>query len=152
MLGILCWSSVVSDVFVESNNIWLILNQNLYRLSSLKLDGFTGGNFSSKVINHFSLSLWIFGRIKSQILIILNKVPVKLYSIINSLVKTVLLDSKQRTFNCSLQCASSSNWLAGVQSSWRLNIEDFLDRLEEKRDSGSTSNKFYTVKLNVFGL
>lgn len=59
MLRILSWSFVVSNMFIETHNSGLILNKNFDWLSSFEFYCFAGRNFSSEIINHFSLSFWI---------------------------------------------------------------------------------------------
>lgn len=151
MLWVLGWGFVVTDMFVESIDGWLIFDQNLNGLFSLELDGFARWNFSTKVIDHLSLGLWILSGIKSEVVIVFNEVPVKLYTIVNFFVQSVFLNLEQWALNSSLEGTSSGNWLARVKCSWRLNLENLSDRLEEKWDSRSTSDHFNTVKLNIFG-
>lgn len=65
MLRILCWCFIISDMFIESVNTWLILNQNFNWLSSFEFDCFTWRNFGTKIMDHLTLSFWIFGWIKA---------------------------------------------------------------------------------------
>lgn len=118
-------------MLVESDNAGFILDQDFNGLSSLEFDGLAGWHFGSKVINHFTLSFRIFCRIKSKVVVIFNKVPVELYTIVNSFVQSVFLNSKEWTLDGCLKSASSCNGFTGVQCSGRFSLEDFLDRLEE---------------------
>lgn len=102
MLRILSRSFVISDVFIETNNVGLIFDKNFDRFSSFELYGFAGRNFGSKIINHFSLSFRILSWIKAKVVIILNEVPIKLDSIKNSFVQSILLNSEERTLDSSL--------------------------------------------------
>jgi len=152
MLRILSGCFVVSNVLVKSNNIGFILDQYFNGLSSLELDSLARWHFGSEIINHLTLSFRIFCRVKSEVVIIFDEIPVELYTIVNFFVQCVFLNSEERTLDGCLKSASSGNRFTRVQCSGRFGLEDFLDRLEEKWDSGSTSNQLDTMKLNVFCL
>lgn len=152
VLGILSWGSVIPNVFVKPINLWFILNQNLNWLSSFEFYRLARWNFSSKIINHFALGFEVLWRVKSKVVIVLNEIPVKLYSVVNFLIQSVFLNFKKWTFNGSLQSTASGNWFTGVKGSWWFNLENIPNRLNEEGNSGSTSDHFNTVKLNIFGL
>ncbi len=99
MLRILCRCFVISDMFVEADNVGLILNEDFNGLFSLELDGFAGGDFGSEVINHFSLSFRILCGIQSEVVVVFNEVPIELNSIVDSFVQSVLWDLEERTFD-----------------------------------------------------
>lgn len=65
VLRILSRCTIISDMFTETIDTRLILNKNLDWFFSFEFDSFAGWDFSSEIMNHFSLGLRIFGRIKS---------------------------------------------------------------------------------------
>lgn len=148
---VLSWSLVVSNVFSKPINARLILDQDFNWLSSFELNGLAWGNLGTEVINHFPLGFWILSCVKAKVVIVFNKVPVEFNTVVNSFVQCVLLDLEQWALNGSLKGATSGNWLARIEGSWWLNLEYFLDRLDKKWDSGSTTDHFDAVKVNVLG-
>lgn len=61
VLRVLGWGSVVTDVFTESIYARFVLNQDFNWLFSFEFDCLARWDLGSEVVNHFSLSLWVFG-------------------------------------------------------------------------------------------
>ena len=151
MLWILGWGFVISNLFSKTIDSWFVLNQDFNWFFSFELNCLTWWDFGTKIINHFRLCFWVLWCIESEVMIFLDKIPVELNAIVDFFVQCVFLDLEQGTFDGSLKGTTSGDWFAGVESSWWLNLEHFLDRVNEKGNSGSTSNHFNAVKLNILG-
>lgn len=90
----------VSNLFIESINTWLILDQNLNSFFSWEFYCFTWRNLCTCLVNEFSLFLRIKRWVQTQIFLTFNKIPVKFDSIVWSLVKSIIWHSEKRTFDC----------------------------------------------------
>ena len=86
MSRVLCRGLIVPNMLPEPIHTRLILNENLNWLFSLELDGLARWYFSSKVIDHLALGFWVLSSIQAQVVIVLNEVPVKFDSIVNSFI------------------------------------------------------------------
>lgn len=136
MLG---FCNKIADLFLEANNCWLILYENLNCLFSSELNCLAWRNFASCLKDHLPLLFWIQFGIRTQKFIVVNKIPVKFNSICCLFVKTVFLDSKERALDGSHQSTSSSYWFTRIQCSRGFMTKDLLSYSNKLWDSSSST-------------
>lgn len=96
----------------ETIDSWLVLDQDLNCLLAGKFDCLAGWDLCAGLIDEFALLFRIQGGVKAQMLFSFNEIPVEFYSVVNTLVQSVIRDTEKRALDGSHQGASSGHRLA----------------------------------------